>query len=169
MMDAIAGALVLGGVNTIADVVAAQLKLGAAGIYPVGRILLACYCVGGLIGLQSRQLLIGTLSGLMLGTLVGGLYVVLAPSLGAGAAWLAWAAFWLGFAGCEAVLRGESGPVSAAIQGVGAAALSGTVYYGISGSWIETAASDPSILRAGVLWTATFVAGFVPLFWRRAE
>ena len=118
MMDAIAGALVLGGVNTIADVVAAQLKLGDAGIYPVGRILLACYCVGGLIGLQSRQLLIGTLSGLMLGTLVGGLYVVLAPSLGAGAAWLAWAAFWLGFAGCEAVLRGESGPVSAAIQGV---------------------------------------------------
>ena len=89
MMDAFAGALALGGINTMGDVVAGQLKLGSQALYPVGRILLACYVVGGLIGLQSRQLMIGTLSGLMLGTLIAGVYVVLLPLLGTGALWLA--------------------------------------------------------------------------------
>jgi hypothetical protein len=168
MMDAFAGALVLGGINTIADVVAGQLRLGSQALYPVGRVLLACYCVGGLIGLQSRQLMIGTLSGLMLGTLIAGVYVVLLPSLGTGALWLAWAFFWLGFAGCEAVLRGEIGPTSAVVQGVGAAALSGMMWYAISRMWPESSPSDPHIIRSFVLWTGTFVSGFVPLFWRRA-
>jgi hypothetical protein len=168
MMDAFAGALALGGINTIGDVVAGQFKLGSQALYPVGRILLACYVVGGLIGLQSRQLMIGTLSGLMLGTLIAGVYVVLLPSLGTGALWLAWALFWIGFAGCEAVLRGEIGPASAVVQGVGAAVLSGVMCYAISGMWPEPTPSDPHIIRSLVLWTGTFVSGFVPLFWRRA-
>jgi hypothetical protein len=168
MMDALAAALVLGGVNTIGDVVAAQLGLGSRAIYPVGRIVLACYCVGGLIGLQSRQVLIGTLSGLMLGTLVAGVYLVLTPGLGAGATWLAWAIMWVGFAACEAVLRGEIGPTSAAVQGLAAAVVSGVIFYSLSGMWNESTPSDPHIIRGLVLWTGTFLSGFVPLYWRRA-
>jgi hypothetical protein len=168
MMDAFAAALVLGGVNTLGDLVAAQLRLGTQAIYPIGRIILACYCVGALIGLQSRQLMIGTVSGLLLGTLIAGVYVVLLPALGTGATWLAWALFWIGFAGCEAVLRGEIGPTSAVVQGVAAAVLSGVMFNAISGIWMEAIPSDPHIVRALVLWTGTFLSGFVPLFWRRA-
>ena len=102
----------------------------------------------------------------MLGTLIAGVYVVLLPSLGTGALWLAWALFWIGFAGCEAVLRGEIGPASAVVQGVGAAVLSGVMCYAISGMWPEPTPSDPHIIRSLVLWTGTFVSGFVPLFWR---
>jgi hypothetical protein len=168
MMDAFAAALVLGGVNTLGDLVAAQLRLGTQAIYPIGRIILASYCVGALIGLQSRQLMIGTVSGLLLGTLIAGVYVVLLPALGTGATWLAWALFWIGCAGCEAVLRGEIGPTSAVVQGIAAAVLSGVMFNAISGIWMEATPSDPHIVRALVLWTGTFLSGFVPLFWRRA-
>jgi hypothetical protein len=167
MVDALAAALLLGGINTLGDVTAAQLKLATHALYPVGRIILACYCVGGLIGAQSRQLLIGSLSGLLVGTLIAGVYVVLVPTLGSGATWLAWTLFWIAFAGCEAVLRGEIGTVGAVAQGAIAALFSGVMFHAIGGIWSERDPADPQILRALVLWTGTFVAGFVPLFWRR--
>jgi hypothetical protein len=168
MMDALAAAMLLGGINTLGDVVSAQLKLGTHALYPIGRIMLACYVVGALLGAQSRQLLIGTLSGLMIGALVAGVYVVLAPALGSGAVALAWALFWVAFAGGEAVLRGEIGPGSALAQGAIAAAFSGLMFNALSGIWSEPTPADPHIPRALALWAGTFFPGFLALFWRRA-
>ena len=168
-MDALAAALLLGGVNTLGDVAAAQLELTAQPLYPVARIMLACYIVGALTGAQSRQLLIGTLSGLLLGTLVAGVYAVLTPAAGSGAIWLAWALFWMGFATCEAVLRGEIGPASAAIQGAIAGTFAGVMFNAVGGAWTEPSPADPHILRTLAVWTGAFLPGFAALFWRRAQ
>ena len=115
MMDAFAGALALGGINTMGDVVAAQLKLGSQALYPVGRILLACYVVGGLIGLQSRQLMIGTLSGLMPERWIAGLYVELPPCLANRCALAGMGALLIACRGARLSCE-EIGPGSAVVQ-----------------------------------------------------
>jgi hypothetical protein len=130
--------------------------------------MLVCYIVGGLLGAQSRQLLIGTFSGLLLGTFVSGSYVFLAPLAATAAVWLAWTLFWMGFASCEAMLRGEIGPASAAAQGAIGGAVAAGMFYAIGGAWIEPTPADPHIVRTLVVWTGAFLPGFVALFWRRA-
>ena len=82
MIEALAAALLLGGINTLADFASAELKLEARPIYVLVRVVLICYCVGGIVGARARQLLMGTVAGLMIGALVAAVYYLLAPSLG---------------------------------------------------------------------------------------
>src|SRR4029453_4111840 len=97
MIEALAAALLLGGINTIADFASTELKLEARPIYVLVRVVLICYCIGGIVGARARQLLMGTVAGLMIGALVSAVYYLLAPSLGWGALAAAWSVFWLAF------------------------------------------------------------------------
>ena len=82
MIEALAAALLLGGINTIADFVSAELKPEARPIYVLARVVLICYCVGGIVGARARQLMMGTVGGLMIGAFVSAVYYLLAPQVG---------------------------------------------------------------------------------------
>jgi hypothetical protein len=166
MLEAFAAALLLGGINTIADFVSAELKLETRPIYVLVRVLLICYCVGGIVGARARQLMMGTVGGLMIGAVVSAVYYLLAPQFGWLGLALAWSAFWLGFSLLDALLQGGSA-LGAVLQGVGAALLSGGLYYGIGNIWPEKDSIDPSLWRALAWWSAAFFPGFIVLFWRR--
>ena len=166
MLEALATALLLGGINTLADYASAELKLQSRPIYVFLRVLLACYCVGAVVGARSRQLMIGMLGGLMIGAFVAGVYYLLTPILGWGAVAAAWTLFWVAFSALETIFLGGS-VVGAILQGVIAAALSGGLFYSVSGIWPAAASQDPNLWRALVLWFVPLAPGFIVLFWHK--
>jgi hypothetical protein len=167
MLEALAAAILLGGINTIADVVSSEFKLGARPIYLFARIALICYCVGGVVGARARQLMMGTVGGLMIGSIVAGAYYLLAEPFGWGALAVAWTLFWLSFSLLDALLHGGSGFGGAVVQGAAAALLSGVFFYAIASVWTDPPGTDPNLLRVLVSWSAAFLPGFIVLFWRR--
>ena len=167
MLEAFAAALLLGGINTIADALSAELKLGARPIYIFARVLLICYCVGGIVGARARQLLMGTVGGLMIGALVAAVYYLLSPAAPWPALALAWTFFWVSFSLLDVLLDGGSSAGSAVLQGLAAAILAGALFYAIGNLWPEADAREPSLLRSTVSWSVAFFPGFLVLFWRR--
>jgi len=167
MIEAIATAILLGGINTLIDFGTTEYKLEARPIYLVGRILLICYIVGTIVGARARQLMIGSFSGILIGVLLSGLYHVLLPSLGLGAMVVTWTIFWLGFALLEALLQDARGAALAILLGLAAALLSGLLFYMLPRVWTESDPDQPSYLRLLILWTSPFVPGFIVLFWRK--
>ena len=167
MLEALAAALLLGGINTIADYIAVELRLQSKPIYIFARIALICYCVGGIVGARARQLLMGMVGGLMIGALISAVYYLLAPSIGWTALAIAWALFWLGFSLLEALLQGGTSVGIGLLQGAAAAALSAGFYFAISNIWVEAPSRDPSLLRVLATWSAAFFPGFIVLFWRK--
>ena len=167
MLEAFAAALLLGGINTIADTVSAELKLAARPIYVFARVLVMCYCVGGIVGARAKQLMMGTVGGLMIGSLVAAVYYLLAPVAAFAGLALARTLVWVGFSLLEALLEGGSSIGGAALQGVLAAILAGGFYYAISGIWPEMSSREPDLLRALLSWSAAFLPGFIVLFWKK--
>ena len=167
MLEAFAAALLLGGINTIADYVALEFKLQSKPIYVFARVALICYCVGAIVGARGRQLMMGMVGGVMIGALVSASYYLLAPTVGFPALVVAWVLFWLGFSLMEALLQGGISITLALLQGAGAAALSAGFFYAISNIWIDPRSSDPELWQVLVTWTAAFLPGFVVLFWRK--
>jgi hypothetical protein len=159
MIEALAAAVLLGGINTIADFVSAELKLEARPIYVLARVVLICYCVGGIVGARARQLLMGTAGGLMIGALVSAVFYLVAQTpLAWTALVLAWSVFWLGFSLLDTVLQGGSA-VGALLQGLAAALLSGAFYYGIGNIWPQNPSLDPNLWRLLTWWSAAFLPG----------
>src|SRR4029079_5644944 len=98
-------------------------------------IALTCYCVGGIVGARARQLMMGTMGGLMLGAFVSAVYYLLAQSAETTALVLAWLIFWVGFSMLAALLQGGTNIVAGLLQGVAAAALSAIFFYTIPNGW----------------------------------
>lgn len=167
MLEAFAAALLLGGINTIADYAALELKLQSKPIYVFARVALICYCVGAIVGARARQLMMGMVGGVMIGALVSACYYLLAPSAGFAALAVAWVFFWIGFSLLEALLQGGTSIGIGLLQGAAAAALSAGFFYAISNIWIDPRSSDPVLWQVLVTWTAAFLPGFVVLFWRK--
>lgn len=167
MLEALAAALLLGGINTIADYISLELKLQSKPIYVFARIALICYCVGGIVGARARQLMMGMVGGLMIGALISAAYYLLEPSVGWSALVVAWVLFWISFSLLEVLLQGNAAVASALMQGAAAAALSAGFFYGISNIWMAREFGDPNLWRVLVTWSAAFLPGFIILFWRR--
>lgn len=167
MIEAFAAALLLGGINTIADYISLELKLQSKPIYVFARIALICYCVGGIVGARARQFMMGMVGGLMIGALISAAYYLLQPSVGFVALVVAWVLFWLSFSLLEVLLQEGAGVVGGLVQGAAAAALSAGFFYAISNIWTERTFGDPNLWRVLVTWSAAFFPGFVILFWRR--
>ena len=168
MLEALAAAFLVGGINTMADALIAELKLDAKPIYVFGRAVLICYCVGGIVGARARQMLMGTVGGLMIGALVGMAHYLLAPALGWAGLAIAWTLFWVGFSLLDTLLDGRADVGLALLQGIAGAVLSGVFFYAMGNVWPEASESEPSLLRGLVSWSAAFLPGFVVLFWRKA-
>ena len=168
MLEALATALLVGVINTLADYISVELKLESKPIYLFARIALTCYCVGGIIGARARQMMMGTVGGLMIGAFVSAAYYLLAPSWGSTALVVAWLVFWVGFSLLGALFHEGTGIVNGLLLGVAAAALSAGFLYAISNVWAAPVSRDPNIWRELVRWSVTFLPGLVILFWRRS-
>ena len=169
MLEALAAALLVGLINTLADYISVELKLESKPIYLFARIALTCYCVGGIVGARAKQLMMGMVGGLMIGAFVSGAYYLLPASWESTALVVAWLIFWVCFSLLEAVLQGGIGIVGGLLQGVAAAALSAAFFYTISSVWTPPGSRDPNLWRELVRWSAAFSPGLVILFWRRPE
>jgi hypothetical protein len=169
MIEAFAAALLLGGINTLADFISSEMRLQAKPIYMFARIALICYCVGGIVGARAKQLMIGTIGGVMIGALVAGAYYFLAPSMGTQSALgVAWALFWISFSLLDALMQGGASFAGALFQGAVAAVLSAGFYLALNGFWPKMSSNDDLwLLKVGTTWAAAFFPGFVVLFWRR--
>ena len=167
MLEAIAAAFLVGGINTIADALIAEMKLDAKPIYVFARAVLIYYCVGAIVGARGRQLLMGSVGGLLIGALVGMAHYVLAPALGWAGLAVAWALFWVSFSLLDTLLEGRTDVGLALLQGTAGAVLSGVFFYAIRNVWTEGTSGDPSLLRGLVSWSAAFLPGFIVLFWRK--
>jgi hypothetical protein len=152
MLEAIAAAFLVGGINTIADAVTSELKLDAKPIYVFARAVLICYCVGAIVGARARQLLMGSAGGLMIGALVGMAHYLLAPAVGWAGLAVAWTLFWIGFSLLDTLLDGRTNVGLAILQGIAGAVLSGVFFYAIRNVWTEGSGADPSLLRGLVSW-----------------
>ena len=169
MIEALAAALLLGGLNTLADFISSEMRLQTKPIYAFARIGLVCYVVGGIVGARAKQLMIGTLGGLMVGALVAGSYYFLVPAVGVqNALGIAWALFWISFSMLDALLQGGASFGGALLQGAIAAVLSAGFYLALSGIWPKSlSGEDLKLLKVGTTWAAAFFPGFLVLFWRR--
>jgi len=166
MLEALAAALLVGVINTLADYISVELKLQSKPIYVFARIALTCCCIGGIVGARARQLMMGTMGGLMIGAFVAAVYYLLAPSAETMALVLAWLIFWVGFSMLTALLQGGPNIVAGLLQGVAAALLSAVFFHTIPSVWPAAASSDPNIWREMVKWSVAFLPGLVILFWR---
>ena len=62
---------------------------------------------------------------------------------------------------------GGDRPAASLVLGLAAAVILDATFQAIAAGWVEASRGGPNLLRALVLWTATFLPGFVALFWRR--
>jgi hypothetical protein len=166
MLEALAAALLVGLINTLADYISVELKLQSKPIYVFARIALTCYCVGGIVGARARQLMMGTMGGLMIGASVSAAYYLLAPTAETMALVVAWLVFWVGFSMLVALLQGGTGIVAGLLEGLAAAALSAVFFYTISSVWAAPESGDANIWREMVKWSVAFSPGLLILFWR---
>ena len=167
MIEALAAALLLGVISTMFDAGAAELELQGRQAYLLARTLAIGFCIGGIVGARTRQMVTGVVSGLFPAALAAAIYFVLTPTIGTVALVLAWVAFWAAFCLLDAMLGEGISPSASLVLGLTAAVISGAAFQAIASGWVEDSRDEPNLLRALVLWTATFLPGFVALFWRR--
>jgi hypothetical protein len=167
MMEAVAAAAVLGGVNAFGDYITLAFELQARPAYAVIRACVIAYCIGGIVGIRAKQMMLGALCGLVIGLLVGVTYQLLAPSGAWTAAIVAAVLFWVAFALLDVLLRGDSTvPVSLA-RGILGAALCLLVFYTLTIGWPERPTREPNLIRLALVWSGAFFPGFLVLFFQK--
>jgi hypothetical protein len=165
MVESLATALLLGGINTVFDFVWPQLKLGAPGGF--GRIMLTCFAVGMIVGARAREILIGALGGLLVSVAVLSAYQYLLPTGSGYEVYVPWAVFWVAFGLIDGLLNRDRRIYFAVLQGVAAALASGAAYVAFGSVWSHTARVEATYLVTLIAWTTVFAPGFLILFWHR--
>jgi hypothetical protein len=167
MMEALAAALILGGINALGDYLTIALELQTRPAYAVLRICVIGYWIGGIVGMRAKQILLGTVCGAVIGLFVGVAYQLLAPV----SPWLALAVaaplFWIGLALLDTLLHGDVAPIGAIVRGLLAAAISGALFFVLNANWPERTPKDPNIFRLMAIWSGAFFPGFVLLFFNK--
>lgn len=178
-------AVVLGTVMTLGDFLWASLNLRHRAAYGLAHGAVMCLCMGMLIGgrfrrspgaassrrerwwdpREQKEMLVGALSGIVIGLVAAGAFYVLAPMLRWGAMLPAWMLFWVLFAALEHRLRPGERPAAAVARGLAAAVLSGVAFYLISGIWTRPAPGGPNYIVNFLSWSFAFLPGFLALFW----
>ena len=165
MIESLATALLLGGINTVFDFVWPHLKLGAPGGF--SRVMVVCFAVGMLVGARAREVMIGALGGLLISAAVLGAHEYLRVNNSAYTLYLPWALFWIAFGLLDAMLNRDRKVYFAVLQALAAAAAAGAAYYAFGSVWNHTSRIEATYLVTLIAWTATFAPGFVILFWHR--
>ena len=164
MLQAIAGALILGGVMTLGDFVWAALSLRHRVAYGLAHGAATCLAVGAVVGWRAHRRATGAAAGVAVGVAAACLFYVLAPALRYGAMFPAWMFFWICFAILQVQLDRSRDYRSAVVRGLTAAILSGLAFYAISGIWTRHSPDGPNYARNFLSWTFAFLPGFLALF-----
>jgi len=166
MIESLATALLLGGINTVYDFVWPQLKLGGPG--GSTRIMLMCFVVGVLVGARAREVMIGAIGGLLISVGVLASYQYLLQTGAGYQLYVPWAIFWVSFALLDALLNRDRRIYFSVLQGLAAALGAGAAYYAFASVWNHTSRIEATYLITLVAWTTTFAPGFLILFWHRS-
>lgn len=164
---ALAGALVLGALNTAGDFVWARFVSRHRAILGLVHGTLLLLSLGLYLGLLRRRPLRGALAGAAVGLLAAASFYALAPLLGYSAMFASWAALWIGFAWLDARLRGGVPAREWALRGVLAALGSGLAFYAVSGIWTRPDPGGPSYPYHLLCWTLAFLPGLAALVLQR--
>ncbi len=160
LAPAIAGALAMAAISTVADFVWATWIPEHRAIYGLIHGTVLFLSLGLVLGVVSGFPLGGALGGAAVGALGAGAYYVLSPFIGFSAMLVVWFAVWIGLTAVYAHLnRARMAPGRALI----AAIASGLAFYSISGIWRPF---NPQGLDYAVhfgAWTLAFLPGFAAL------
>jgi methyltransferase family protein len=163
-LASLAGALLLGALNTLGDFVWASLSLPHRALFGLIHGAVLCLALGLFLGVRRRRPARGGLGGTLVGLAAAGSFYALAPVLGYHAMFVSWMALWIGFALLDArLLRGLAVNGEALIRGLLAAIGSGLVFYAISDIWLRPAPGGPRYAYHFFCWTVAFLPGFLAL------
>jgi hypothetical protein len=163
IVQAVAGGLLLGAVNTFGDFFWEWMQLRHRVAYGVAHGALLLLCLGLYLGILAGRPFAGALGGIMSGTLAACVFYALAPMMRLAAMFPAWVALWLLVAVVDGVglRKGRVGPALA--RGAIAAVASGLAFYAISGIWTRPSPGGPQYLVNFASWTFAFIPGFLAL------
>jgi hypothetical protein len=167
MIEALAAAIVLGSITAFGDYVTLAFELQAKPAYAVIRACVIAYCIGGIVGLRAKQIMLGAVCGLVVGLLAGVAYQVLLPFGVWSAAAVSAALFWIGFGLIDVMLRGDTTVSGSLIRGIAGAALCLLFFYTLTSAWPEKPTREPNLIRLALIWSGAFFPGFVVLFFQK--
>src|SRR5262245_2845197 len=144
MIESLATALLLGGINTVYDFVWPQLKFAGPG--GLSRVMLICFAVGMLVGARAREILIGGLTGALVSAAVLSAHQYLLGTAGGYELYVPWAIFWLSFGLLDGLLNRDRPVYFAFLQSLGAALASGAAYLAFGSVWSHTARIEATYL-----------------------
>jgi len=165
-LSAVAGALLLGALNTFGDFVWARFISSHRAVFGLVHGTLLLMAVGLYLGVLRGRPGRGALAGAIVGLLAAASFYALAPLLGYSAMFVSWMALWIGFALLDARLRGPAAPRETLLRGVLAAIGSGIAFWAISGIWLRPAPGGPRYAYNFACWTLAFLPGFLALLLR---
>jgi hypothetical protein len=163
-LASLAGALLLGALNTLGDFVWASLSLPHRPLFGFIHGAVLCLALGLYLGVRRRRPARGALGGALGGLAAAGSFYALAPALGYHAMFVSWVSLWIGFALLDArLLRGLADNREALVRGLLAAVGSGLAFYAISDIWLRPAPGGPRYAYHFLCWTVAFLPGFLAL------
>jgi len=165
-LAALAGALLLGALNTFGDFVWARFVSAHRAVFGLAHGTLLLMAVGLYLGFLRGRPALGALAGAVVGLLAAASFYALAPLLGDVAMFVSWMALWIGFALVDARLRGGVSSREAVLRGTAAAVGSGLAFWAISGIWLSPAPGGPRYAYNFLCWTLAFLPGFLALLLR---
>jgi hypothetical protein len=162
---AIAGALLIGVLNTFGDFVWARLALDHRAVFGVLHGLTLCMGIGLYLGTIRDQPLRGALAGAGIGVAAALGYYLLARAMGYAAMFVMWMAFWVGFGLLNARGLGEpTAPIASGLaRGASAALGSGAAFYAVSGIWQRAPGGAGDYAYRLLCWSFAFLPGFLAL------
>jgi hypothetical protein len=166
---AIGGALLLGALSTLYDLIWALWIPRHRAVYGLVHGMTLLSAVGGVLGWRVGRLGAGLAGGALAGLIAAGSFYVFYGGLGyLGAMVAAWMLLWLLFAMLDSRLSGRrtlSGEMVA--RGLAAAVLSGVAFWLISGIWTAHPPGGPNYAWNFACWTFAFLPGFAALLMPR--
>lgn len=160
---AVAGAVVLGALNTFGDFLWARFVSGHRMVFGIVHGAVLSLASGLVLGFVRGRPGRGALGGTAVGLAAAASFYVLAPALGYAAMFPSWMALWIGFAFLDARGLGAGTGRSAVVRGLLAALGSGLAFYAISGIWTRPRPGGPDYAYHFACWTFAFLPGFLAL------
>jgi hypothetical protein len=168
---AVAGALLIGTLNTLGDFVWARFIPSHRIAFGLVHGLVLCLGIGLFLGTLRGRPTRGAVGGALIGLGAAGGFYLLAPFIGYSAMFVLWMAFWMAFGLMNGRGLGEprAATSDALVRGVVAAIGSGAAFYAIAGIWQRSPAGAADYAFRFACWTFAFLPGFLALLARRGR
>ena len=166
---AIVGALLIGALNTLGDLVWALFIPAHRPAFGLLHGLVLCCGIGLYLGALRGHHARGAVGGALIGLGAAGGFYQLAPFIGYAAMVVLWMALWMAFGLLNGRGFGEprTSVAGSLLRATVAALGSGAAFYAISGIWLRSPAGAADYAFRFACWTIAFLPGFLALLARR--